>query len=199
MLLTEGRVVHIPAKADYAIRALVALAAVDGGPLTAPAIAKIEDIPPKFLDLILSELRRSGFIRSIRGPEGGYVLAQPAKSISLADIIRVLDGPLAEVRGIRPESMNYSGPAAPLRDVWIAARVALRKVLEATSIDDVAKNHLSSHVRRLVADRDALISHSRSVPTLSAETTHSQRSRSAGSASEGMKSPASRARKFTPR
>jgi Rrf2 family protein len=150
--------VHIPAKADYAIRALVALAAADGGPLTGRAIAEVEDIPPKFLDLILSELRRSGFIRSIRGPEGGYVLARPAKSISLADIIRVLDGPLAEVRGVRPESTSYSGPAAPLRDVWLAARVALRKVLETTSIEDVATNHLSSHVRRLVADPDALVS-----------------------------------------
>jgi Rrf2 family protein len=199
MQLAEGRVVHIPAKADYAIRALVALAAVDGGPLTAPAIARIEDIPPKFLDLILSELRRSGFIRSIRGPEGGYVLAMPAKSISLADIIRVLDGPLAEVRGIRPEATIYSGPSAPLRDVWLAARVALRKVLETTSIDDVAKNHLSAHVRRLVADPDALFSHPRSALTSSTEATHTQRPHSKGSGSDGMKSPASRTRKFTPR
>ncbi len=156
-------------------------------------------MPPKFLDLILSELRRAGFIQSIRGPEGGYVLARPAKSISIADIIRVLDGPLAEVRGVRPESTSYSGPAAPLRDVWIAARVALRKVLESTSIDDVAKNHLSSHVRRLVADPDALISHSHSAAPSSVEATHSQRPRGVKSTSEGMKSPASRVRKFTPR
>jgi Rrf2 family protein len=150
---------HIPAKADYAIRALVALAAVEGGPLTGPAIAKVEDIPPKFLDLIMSELRRAGFVKSIRGPEGGYVLARSAKTISLADVIRVLDGPLAEVRGDRPESTTYSGPAAPLRDVWLAARVALRKVLETTSIDDVARNRLSAHVKRLLADPDALVSH----------------------------------------
>jgi Rrf2 family protein len=150
---------HIPAKADYAIRALVALAAVDGGPLSGAAIAKSEDIPPKFLDLILSELRRSGFIKSIRGPDGGYVLARPAKEISLADVIRTLDGPLAEVRGARPESTTYTGAAAPLRDIWLATRVALRQVLETTSISDVANNKFSAHVRKLLADPDALISH----------------------------------------
>jgi Rrf2 family protein len=150
---------HIHAKADYAIRALIVIAAAEGVPLTGPAIAKVEDIPPKFLDLILSELRRSAFVRSIRGPEGGYVLARSAKDISLADVIRALDGPLAEVRGARPESTNYAGPAAPLRDVWLAARVALRKVLETTSIEDIAKNKLSVHVKRLLADPDALVSH----------------------------------------
>jgi Rrf2 family protein len=150
---------HIPAKADYAIRALVAVAAAEGAPLTGPAIAKIEEIPAKFLDLILSELRRSGFLRSIRGPEGGYVLARSAKTISLADVIRVIDGPLAEVRGVRPESTNYAGPSAPLRDVWLAARVALRKVLETTSIQDVVDNKLSAHIRRLLADPDVLVSH----------------------------------------
>lgn len=150
---------HIPAKADYAIRALVVLAAEGGGPLTGPSIAKIEGISPKFLDIILSELRRAGYLRSIRGPEGGYVLARPAAAISLADVIRTLDGPLAEVRGARPESTNYAGPTEPLRDVWLAARVALRKVLETTSIEDVAKNKLSAHVKRLLADPDAFVSH----------------------------------------
>jgi Rrf2 family protein len=149
---------HVPAKADYAIRALVALAAVDGGPLTGATIARNEDIPPKFLDLILSELRRQGFIKSIRGPEGGYILARSAKDISLADVIRALDGPLAEVRGARPESTNYAGAAAPLRDVWLATRVALRKVLEKTSLANVANNKLPAHLRKLLEDPDALTS-----------------------------------------
>ena len=126
--------------------------------MTGASIARTEDIPPKFLDLILSELRRQGFVKSIRGPEGGYVLARPAKTISLADVIRALDGPLAEVRGARPESTTYSGAAAPLRDVWLATRVALRKVLEKTSIDDVATNRLPAHLRKLLEDPDALIS-----------------------------------------
>jgi Rrf2 family protein len=150
---------HIPARADYAIRALVVITAADGVPMTGPAIAKGEDLPPKFLDIILNELRRAGFLRSIRGADGGYVLARPAKTISLADVLRVLDGPLAEVRGARPELTTYSGPSAPLREVWLAARVALRRVLETTSIEDIAKNKLSAHVRRLLDDPEVLVSH----------------------------------------
>jgi Rrf2 family protein len=150
---------HVPAKADYAIRALVALAAAGGGPLAGSVIASSQAIPAKFLESILTELRHAQLIASIRGPEGGYLLARPAEQIALADVIRAVDGPLAEVRGTRPEATSYDGAAASLRDVWLAVRVALRRVLERTSVADVASGRLPGHVRRLLEDPEALIPH----------------------------------------
>jgi Rrf2 family protein len=151
--------VHIPAKADYAIRALLTLTANGGGPIAGSALAEAQQIPVKFLESILAELRRSGIITSLRGPEGGYRLARPAGEIALADVIRAIDGPLAEVRGERPEATSYEGAAAHLREVWIAVRVALRNVLEKTSLADVANGKLPVHVRRLLDDPEAWIPH----------------------------------------
>ena len=150
---------HIPAKADYAIRALLALAANGGGTIAGSALADAQQIPMKFLESILAELRRAGIVASLRGPEGGYRLARPASEIALADIIRAIDGPLAEVRGERPETTSYEGAAAHLQEVWIAVRVALRNVLERTSLADVVSGRLPPHVRRLLEDPEAWLSH----------------------------------------
>src|SRR5271168_3837750 len=124
---------HISAKVDYAVRALVGLAAAGGGPAPGASIAIAEGLPVKFLEGILAELRRAGIVASMRGAEGGYRLARPASQITIAEVMRAIDGPLAEVRGERPESATYEGAARHLQDVWIAVRASLRAVLEATS------------------------------------------------------------------
>jgi len=151
--------VHISAKVDYAVRALVTLAARGGGPVTGGVLAEEGGLPPKFLDGILAELRRSGIVASQRGSEGGYRLARPAASISLADVIRAIDGPLAEVHGERPETAVYAGAAVHLQEVWIAVRASLRAVLEKTTVEDVATGRLPANVRRLAAEPDAWLSH----------------------------------------
>ncbi len=133
---------RVSAKADYAARAAAELAAAPDAPVTADRIAEAQDIPVKFLETILLELKHAGIVRSQRGPDGGYTLARPAEDISLADVIRAVDGPLANVRGDRPENMEYRGAAAPLTDVWIAVRAALREILEATSLANLRDGRL---------------------------------------------------------
>lgn len=156
---------RVSAKADYAIRAAVELAAADPSvPLKAERIAEAQAIPIKFLETILLELKHAGIVRSQRGPEGGYALAQPAERINLADIIRAVDGPLANVRGDRPENTAYTGAAKPLTSVWIAVRVALRQVLEHTTLADVASGNLPGDVLRLGDQPDAWQSLGRSHP-----------------------------------
>ena len=146
---------HISAKVDYAVRALIVLAASDGRPISGAAVAEAGGLPPKFLDAILAELRRSGLVASQRGADGGYRLARPAKEIALADVFRAIDGPLAEVRGERPEQTSYAGVAHSLQGVWIAVRASLRSVLEQTTIADIAADRLPRHVQRLIDDPDA--------------------------------------------
>jgi Rrf2 family protein len=152
--------VRVSAKADYAIRACVELAsAEDGAHVKGERIAQAQDVPLKFLENILGDLRHAGLVRSQRGVEGGYWLARPADAITLADVIRAVEGPLANVRGVRPEAIEYDGSAEPLRDVWVAVRASLRGVLEATTLADVARNELPSAVRELVADPEAWAPH----------------------------------------
>jgi Rrf2 family protein len=151
----DNRAVHISAKVDYAVRALVTLAANDRGLLTGVELANAQGLPAKFLEGILAELRRSRLVSSQRGAVGGYRLARPAKEIAVADVMRAIDGPLAEVRGMRPETTTYEGPARALQEVWVAVRASLRGVLEQTTIADIANGRLPSHVRRLVADPEA--------------------------------------------
>jgi Rrf2 family protein len=146
--------VHIPAKVDYGMRALLALTA-RGEPTTAEALAEAQALPSKFLGAILNDLRRAGIVASQRGSEGGYRLARPAAEISVADVMRALDGPLAEVRGLRPEAAHYDGPAEHLQDVWIAVRASLRSVLERVNLDDVVQGHLPRSVAKLTEDPDA--------------------------------------------
>jgi len=147
--------VNVSAKVDYGIRALVALAAEGGGPVKAEALATAQDIPVNFLENILGDLRRAGIVATQRGQEGGYRLARPAAEITLADVIRPLDGPLAAVRGVRPEALSYGPPTEHLKDVWVAVRASLRAVLEAVTVADVAQGRLPRRVARLVESEDA--------------------------------------------
>jgi Rrf2 family protein len=151
--------VYISAKADYAMRALLTLAAEsDGRPVKGDALAEAQGIPLKFLENILTELRRAGIVASQRGSDGGYWLARPADQVSVADVIRVVDGPLAEVRGLRPEAARYVGAAEHLQDVWIAVRASLRSVLERLTLADVLKGRFPSAIGKLTADPEAWVS-----------------------------------------
>jgi Rrf2 family protein len=157
--MVDNAPMRVSAKADYAIRAAAELAATDPTvPLKAERISDAQDIPIKFLETILLELKHAGIVRSQRGPDGGYALARPATEIALADVIRAVDGPLANVRGDRPENTTYTGVAEPLTTVWIAVRAALREILEATTLADVVSAELPERVRRLAADPEAWLS-----------------------------------------
>jgi Rrf2 family protein len=151
--------VRVSAKADYAIRAAIELALAGEGPVKGDAIAKAQEIPSNFLENILADLRNAGLVASRRGAEGGYWLARPAGEVTLADVIRAVDGPLANVRGVRSEQVAYSGSAEPLRDVWIAVRASLRGVLERVTLADLASGELPASVRALAADPDAWAPH----------------------------------------
>jgi Rrf2 family protein len=151
--------VRVSAKADYAIRAMVELAAAEGGPLKAERIAHAQEIPLKFLENIMADLRQGGLIRSQRGAEGGYWLARPADEITLAHVIRAVEGPLANVRGRRSEEVEFVGTAAPLREVWVAVRASLRAVLESVTLADIARGELPDAVAGLTADADAWLPH----------------------------------------
>ena len=150
---------RVSAKADYAIRAAVELAAHADGPLKGERIAQAQQIPPNFLENILGDLRNAGLIASRRGADGGYWLAKPADEVSLADVIRAVDGPLANVRGVRSEQIEYHGSAEKLRDVWVAVRASLRGVLETVTLADLASGELPENVRALAADPDAWAPH----------------------------------------
>ena len=141
---------YIPAKADYALRALAILAAEDR-PLSADAVATAEGLPPDFLRNVLNELQRAGLVQSRRGADGGYRLARPAREITTADVMRAVSGPLAEVRGLRPEDAD----AGKLQPLWIAVRASLRSVLEHVTVADLAADRLPAKVRKLVDDPDA--------------------------------------------
>jgi Rrf2 family protein len=145
---------HIPAKVDYAVRALLELAASDS-PLKAETLAEAQELPTKFLASILNDLRRAGLVSSRRGLAGGYRLARPARKISVADVMRAIDGPLAEVRGLRPEMTSYRGPATHLQDVWIATRASLRAVLEPISLDHIIKGQLPRSAAKFLTDPNA--------------------------------------------
>ena len=147
---------HIPAKVDYGIRALLTLAAA-GVPQTAEALAVEQGLPPRFLGAILADLRRAGLVASQRGAEGGYRLARSPDDITIADVIRALDGPLAEVRGFRPEATSYDGAAENLQQVWVAVRASLRSVLENVTLTHVISGALPSTVQELVTDPDAWV------------------------------------------
>ena len=146
---------RISARADYAVRAAAELAAAGGGPVKGEALAAAQGIPPKFLENILGDLRHARPVRSQRGAEGGYWLARPADEITVADIVRAVEGPLATVRGEPPEDVAYRGAAEPLQQVWIAVRKNLRAVLERVTLADVAAGRLPEHVIELARDPEA--------------------------------------------
>ena len=143
---------RLSARVDYALRAAAELAVGGERPVTAVQLAEAQHIPLKFLENILSQLRRSGLVRSQRGPEGGYWLARPPDEVSLADIIRAIDGPLVGVRGERPEHLGYEGPAKALQEVWIALRASERAILERVTLADVASGELPTAVHVLTED-----------------------------------------------
>jgi Rrf2 family protein len=147
--------VQISAKADYAVRALAELAAQGRGPVKGERLATAQHIPAKFLENILSELRHAGLLLSQRGAEGGYWLARPAAEITIAEIIRAVDGPLANVRGQRPEMVDYDGAAKRLSEVWIAVRASLRGVLERVTLADLVDGPLPEAILELALDPEA--------------------------------------------
>ena len=147
---------HVTAKADYAVRAVVELAdSAKDAPRKVDEVARAQSIPVSFLENILTQLRSSGIVRSQRGPEGGYWLARPAEEVNLADIIRAVEGPLVGVRGQRPEEVEYAGSAESLQQVWIALRSNLRKVLENVTVADVAEARLPKEVLALTRAEEA--------------------------------------------
>lgn len=144
---------RIGAKTDYALRAALELAAADGDrPVKAEAIATAQQIPPRFLEKILNDLRRAGIVESRRGVEGGHLLASPPDEIAVADVIRAIDGPLANVSGKRPHELSYDGAAEKLPELLVAARAALRDVLDRTTLADVVSGDLPDHVVALAGD-----------------------------------------------
>lgn len=149
----------VSAKADYAVRAAAELAAAQAGgqPVRAETIATNQGIPQRFLENILSDLRHAGIATSQRGAEGGHKLAKQASEITVADVIRAVDGPLAAVRGERPESVNYTGAAEPLQRVWIAVRTNLRDVVENVTLQDLATGTLPDRIDELAKRPDSWI------------------------------------------
>lgn len=157
---------RISAKSDYAVRAAAELAAAQAahdGPrhtsawVKTEAVATSQGIPLAFLLNILAELRTAGLVQSRRGVEGGYRLARQASEITVADVIRAVDGPLANIAGARPEEMTYPGPAASLRDVWVALRATMRSVLESITLADLAASRLPEHINTWITDEDAWV------------------------------------------
>lgn len=157
--VVQYALVRVSARADYAVRAAVELAADPAGQRNAESIAQAQDIPLKFLQTILCDLRRAGIVASRRGVDGGYRLGMPANGISVADVVRAVDGPLATVRGERPQDLSYSGAAETLRPLWVAMRASVRGVLENVTLADLAAGKLPARVRRIAESDDAWRNH----------------------------------------
>jgi Rrf2 family protein len=146
---------RISAKADYAVRAAVELASAGDEPVKGEKLAESQEIPLQFLEHILLELKHARIVRARRGARGGYWLAKPPEDVTLADVIRAVEGPLANIQDSAPEQTKYPGNAAPLRDVWIAVRASLRRVLEQVSLADVRDGNLPDEIGELIADEGA--------------------------------------------
>jgi len=148
---------RVSAKADYAVRAAAELAAAEEGPIKGERLADAQDIPLQFLEHILLELKHAGIVRARRGAKGGYWLARPAEEVTIADIVRAVEGPIAHVQSAPPESIEYRGNAKHLQEVWIAVRASLRTVLEHVTLSDLVSGQLPSEVEALAAQPDAWI------------------------------------------
>jgi Rrf2 family protein len=149
--------VRVSAKADYAVRATIELALAGDEPVTTEIVSQRQQIPVPFLQKIFYELRRGRLVESQRGPDGGHWLARPAKEITVADVIRVIEGPLAAVRGKPPESLEYMDAAQPLQDVWIALRTNIRQVLEGVTLADLARAHLPRRIATLASEPESWV------------------------------------------
>ena len=146
---------QISAKSDYAVRALLSLAAHAPDLVKVDVVVGEQGLPRKFVEVILGELRRAGLVRSQRGADGGYALNRPAAEITVGSVIRAVDGPLAEVRGLRPDQTTYAGVAEHLPQVWVAVRAAIRSVLDETTLDEVRTGKLPPHVLAMVQAPEA--------------------------------------------
>ncbi|GGK39957.1 Rrf2 family transcriptional regulator [Pilimelia terevasa] len=146
---------QISARGDYAVRAALSLAAAHPGLLPAHAIAHEQDLPYKFLEAVLADLRRAGLVRSQRGADGGYALAAAPADVTVGQLLRAVDGPLAEVRGVRPEQTSYDGSAAHLPTLWVAVRAAVRDVVDHVSLAQLISGRMPAKVRRLTTQPDA--------------------------------------------
>jgi Rrf2 family protein len=146
---------RVSAKADYAVRAAAELAAADEGPVKGGVLAEAQDIPLQFLEHILLELKHHGIVRARRGAKGGYWLAKPADEVTVADIVRAVEGPIAHVQSTPPEAIEYRGNSESLQDVWIAVRANLRAVLEEVTLADLVSGELPSVVTDLAASPDS--------------------------------------------
>ena len=146
---------HISARSDYAVRAALGLAAAYPATVSSAGLASEQDLPRKFLEAILADLRRAGLVRGQRGVEGGYVLTRAPEETAIGEVLRAVDGPLAEVRGRRPEETSYEGTAEHLQQLWVAVRAAVRNVLDEVTLDDVVRGRMPSHIKRLITAPDA--------------------------------------------
>jgi len=149
---------RVTANAEYAVRAVMELAAGEGEPVKRDRIVAAQAIPPKFLENILSELRHAGLVESQRGSEGGYWLARDPAEVTVADVMRAVEGPLASVRSSRPETLEYEGLAEPLQIVWVALRATIRTVLDEVTIADLISGKLPKHVVALTEIPEAWVS-----------------------------------------
>ena len=148
---------RVSAKADYAVRAAAELAAAEEGPIKGEKLADAQDIPLQFLEHILLELKHAGIVRARRGAKGGYWLARPAEEVTIADVVRAVEGPIAHVQSAPPESIEYRGNAEHLQEVWIAVRASLRTVLEHVTLADLVSGQLPGEVESLAAQPDAWV------------------------------------------
>jgi Rrf2 family protein len=151
---------RVSAKADYAVRAAAELAAADEGPVKGGMLAEAQDIPLQFLEHILLELKHNGIVRARRGAKGGYWLARPANEVTIADVVRAVEGPIADVQSTPPEAIEYSGNSEHLRDVWVAVRASLRSVLEVVTLADLVSGELPDVVEEMTSRPDAWLTSS---------------------------------------
>jgi Rrf2 family protein len=151
---------RVSAKSDYALRALIEIASrTDNAPVSAEEVGRLQDIPHGFLQAILADLRRAGIVMSVRGQSGGWRMARDSADITVADIVRAVDGPLVSVYGLRPEAVSYNDSAMVLQLVWIAARANLRDVFETVTVKMLAARDLPPAVLKLTRDEEAWKSH----------------------------------------
>jgi Rrf2 family protein len=146
---------HVSAKGDYAARAVTALAALYPGKASAQALADKHELPRKFLEAVLADLKRAAIVSSTRGAEGGYALRRPPAEITLGEVLRAIDGPLADVHGLRPDEVTYADEFQHLQEVWIAARSAVRSVFDEVTLDQLVSGEFPPDVQRLFTGDDA--------------------------------------------
>jgi Rrf2 family protein len=146
---------RVSAKADYAVRAAAELAAADEGPVKGERLAEAQDIPLQFLEHILLELKHHGIVRARRGAKGGYWLARPADEVTIADVVRAVEGPIADVQSTPPEAIEYRGNSESLREVWVAVRASLRSVLEEVTLANLVAGELPPIVDELISQPGA--------------------------------------------